>query len=312
MEFYKIRAELFPYIHFVDKTVITPPYIHKRRKAGEYIAYFVRSGEMHLMEDSQPVVLTPGDFCILDKERTHEGIKASTCEYYYIHFLHQGLELQGGVDESSMTRMLLEERQSTLKSDIYTYEKCGKQTIWIPKHWNVVNVRDRIKIDELLKHAMEENRFPLENYKALSACRIQEAMIEIARCYTTFQKEQYSCKMPAFYPKVQEIIEWINQDYAKKISSDMLEEKFSQNYDYMNRVFKKITGETIFQYLTRVRISHAKNLILHTSLYMGDIGEKVGFPDEYYFSRVFKKHVGTSPAAYAETVSYENQKVVIG
>ena len=67
----------------------------------------------------------------------------------------------------------------------------------------------------------------------------------------------------------------------------------------MNRTFKKVTGETIFRYLNRVRINHAKTLILNTPLKMSVIGTRVGFSDEYYFIRVFKKYTGKSPTEYA-------------
>ncbi len=59
MEFYRIHAEILPQIHFIDKTVVTPPYVHKRRKAGEYVVYFVQNGEMYLREESQPITLVP-------------------------------------------------------------------------------------------------------------------------------------------------------------------------------------------------------------------------------------------------------------
>ena len=79
----------------------------------------------------------------------------------------------------------------------------------------------------------------------------------------------------------------------------VLEKEFGGNFDYMNRTFKKATGETIFRYLNRVRINHAKAMILNTPLKMSVIGSRVGFSDEYYFSRVFKKCTGKSPTEYA-------------
>ena len=63
------------------------------------------------------------------------------------------------------------------------------------------------------------------------------------------------------------------------------------------------TVKTIFQYLTAVRMEHAKRLIAQTTMHTGVIGQEVGYPDEYYFSKVFKRNVGMSPRAYADSLS---------
>ena len=51
MEFYRINAQMLPKVNFVDETEIRPPYVHRKRRAGEQILYFIRHGEMHLLED---------------------------------------------------------------------------------------------------------------------------------------------------------------------------------------------------------------------------------------------------------------------
>ena len=53
MEFYRINAQMLPKVNFVDETEIRPPYVHRKRRAGEQILYFIRHGEMHLLEDGK-------------------------------------------------------------------------------------------------------------------------------------------------------------------------------------------------------------------------------------------------------------------
>lgn len=77
MEFYRINAELLPKVNFVDETEIQPPYIHRKRRAGEQILYIIKHGEMYLLENGKPLVLKAGDICLLDKDRVHEGTKAT-------------------------------------------------------------------------------------------------------------------------------------------------------------------------------------------------------------------------------------------
>lgn len=70
--------------------------------------------------------------------------------------------------------------------------------------------------------------------------------------------------------------------------------------DYIRAHFKKITGKTPIEFLTKVRISHACFLIdtYKSSLSLSEIAEKCGYTDYVYFSRKFKQVTGVSPRMY--------------
>ena len=51
------------------------------------------------------------------------------------------------------------------------------------------------------------------------------------------------------------MLNYLNREYAGDITGQLLEKEFGGNFDYMNRTFKKVTGQTIFRYLNRVRIN---------------------------------------------------------
>lgn len=296
MEFYRLSANVLPDIHFVDDTVIEPPFVHKRRKAGEYIMYVVRTGELYLAENDVPLILKEGDVCILDKDRVHVGTRATECGYFYVHFRHSDMCL---LDDGQIADVLLEQREKALKSNIFAYDECNGNVIYLPKCWNIRNSGNRVKLFSALEQAKQENYDPLEHYKILCACQIQQIFIQISRSFLTAKQEQSAIKLPAYYAKVHSLMEWLNREYAAPVTGNMIEEKFHGNFDYMNRTFKKVTGQTIFQYLTQVRINHARMLVLHTNMRMNEVGEKVGFPDEYYFNKIFKRYMGMPPAAYA-------------
>ena len=64
---------------------------------------------------------------------------------------------------------------------------------------------------------------------------------------------------------------------------------------YFRKLFKRETGKTIVQYLTDLRISHAKHLLLNYHMTVKNTALSVGYKDQYYFSRAFKKVLGMSP-----------------
>jgi YesN/AraC family two-component response regulator len=106
------------------------------------------------------------------------------------------------------------------------------------------------------------------------------------------------CSIKKSVTKVEEILNYLNSYYMHKITSAMLEEQYEVNFDYINRVFYERTGNTIFQYLNSIRISHAKELIGTTNLKFGEIAYLTGIEDAFYFTRMFKKFCGMTPTQY--------------
>ena len=66
----------------------------------------------------------------------------------------------------------------------------------------------------------------------------------------------------------------------------------------VNRIFLRAYGMTPYAYLTERRVEAAKQLLRSTSLSVRSIAAHLAFADEFYFSYVFKKHVGLSPGRY--------------
>ena len=68
--------------------------------------------------------------------------------------------------------------------------------------------------------------------------------------------------------------------------------------NHLSTVFVQETGENYVEYLTRVRIEKAKQLLKSTAMKSADIAPEVGFNDPHYFSHLFKKTTGLSPKEY--------------
>lgn len=67
---------------------------------------------------------------------------------------------------------------------------------------------------------------------------------------------------------------------------------------HLSREFKKETGITFIDYLTRVRIKNAAKLLLNENMKIYEVAEKTGYSNQHYFSSAFKKTLGISPAEY--------------
>lgn len=97
---------------------------------------------------------------------------------------------------------------------------------------------------------------------------------------------------------IQQTIAYMEEKYAKSIQVSELPVIAGMTPSSFCRAFKKITGLTPGHYLTRLRMVRAKELMSEQGAALRDIAVGVGFQDELYFSRVFKKTEGVSPSVY--------------
>jgi len=93
---------------------------------------------------------------------------------------------------------------------------------------------------------------------------------------------------------VSQAIRFIQEHYSERVTLDELAELLDCSVSYLSRRFKHVSGKSPIEYLIAVRIDKAKELLLNTDATLQEIAESVGFSDDSYFNRMFKKHVGVS------------------
>ncbi|WP_138754552.1 ABC transporter substrate-binding protein [Paenibacillus sinopodophylli] len=101
---------------------------------------------------------------------------------------------------------------------------------------------------------------------------------------------------------VAQAVRYLHEHYALPIMVDPLAELLDCSAGHLSRMFKKETGSSLIAYLTGIRMSKAKELLLHTDASLQAIAEGIGIPDVIYFNRLFKKHVGVSPGRFRESI----------
>ena len=93
-------------------------------------------------------------------------------------------------------------------------------------------------------------------------------------------------------------MQYMDNHYYDKITLEKLAEMVYLSPSYLSRIFKKETGYTINEYLIQVRIEKAKRLLHRKDLRVTDVADAVGFDDQSYFTKVFRRMVGTTPLKY--------------
>lgn len=103
-------------------------------------------------------------------------------------------------------------------------------------------------------------------------------------------------------------IQHIKQNYRESLTVDHLATQANIIRWQYTRIFKEMTGKVPLEYINDLRIDRAKQQLLMSDDRLFEIAQNVGFNNEYYFNRRFKKSVGVSPGQYRR--SYMGKKRV--
>jgi AraC-like DNA-binding protein len=103
-------------------------------------------------------------------------------------------------------------------------------------------------------------------------------------------------------PMITRAKEYIKQNHAEDLSLGRVAKAVNTSTFYFCKMFKKGTGLNFTEYVSRLRIENAKNLLLNPNLRISEIAYQVGFQSLTHFNRVFKSIVGESPTNYRAKV----------
>ncbi|MCS7461954.1 AraC family transcriptional regulator [Paenibacillus doosanensis] len=98
--------------------------------------------------------------------------------------------------------------------------------------------------------------------------------------------------------EVVQAIHYVSLHLDKRISLEEVADHLFLNSSYFSRLFKKETGETFIEYVTRMKMNRAKELLDQTSHPVGKICEMLGYDNQSYFIKIFKSSVGVTPMEY--------------
>ena len=139
--------------------------------------------------------------------------------------------------------------------------------------------------DYLLKPVSEES---LDNLLSRARTRLSEL-------YELPEDERNNMSGEEY---VQLAIRYLNEHYMEDIDISLMASELGFHSAYLTRLFGRYAGVTPLKYLTNLRIQEAKRLLLDTSLPISVVGERVGYPDQFHFSKTFRKATGVNPSAF--------------
>ena len=93
-------------------------------------------------------------------------------------------------------------------------------------------------------------------------------------------------------------VTYFNENYNQDISIENYSQTRGMSVSWFIRNFKKYTGMTPMQFIVSLRVNNAQILLEQTNYSIYEIAKIVGYDDQLYFSRLFRKQKGVSPSQY--------------
>lgn len=292
---FNLDNSIHPYVRLIGRVRYTAAWKHFERTVQEYILYLMIDGKMAIEESGTRYTLTRGDYLILEPGLPHRGIEAFPCEYYYVHFKHKGLRKADG-DEAYLMDQIVDKRHISLMSYGLSETPPTDTTTFLSKTGSLTQGSACIHLFEM---GILEYVKRLEQYRLALSNLINLLLLEMSREYVTrLYSSRSNGKYTRSMSKAIELARFLHNNYCNKLTGELIEKEFEMSFDHLNRAFKKIFGQTIFSYLSQIRINHAKDLIRQTNLHTSEIAYMIGFEDSSYFTKYFKQHTGTTPSQY--------------
>lgn len=151
------------------------------------------------------------------------------------------------------------------------------------------------RVEQLAAEMERECAQPRPGHEVALRAKLLELMVYLARAYTSTDATEAHALL-----RVGNVIGALENEFAKDWKLDDLLNIAHMSRSNLMRVFRKATGQTPIEYLVRLRIQRAMELLRNTNLSITEIAHEVGFNDSNYFTRQFRRIVGESPSRFRQ------------
>ncbi|PLS05598.1 response regulator transcription factor [Neobacillus cucumis] len=126
-------------------------------------------------------------------------------------------------------------------------------------------------------------------------CELRDLLINYFKSFLYLSNQVYNQTKRR---EILDAISYVSMNLEKRISLEEVASYLFLNQSYFSRLFKREMGETFVEYVTKLKIIRAKELLEQTTSSVGNICERLGYDNQSYFIKLFKNHVGVTPIEY--------------
>lgn len=247
---------------------------HPVRTIGTHLILLGIKGSAYIYCGKTQYELCRGDVLFLPAGIEHGGYKISNnVSFFWMHFLPSKMQGQFVIYSSEPLALPLQEYFTRLPDYMHSLE----------------SERLIVMASQLL--SVYDSSYANKEYQDfVMTC----FLFEVGEQYQTLIHNKSQQEDTGLY----KICEWIRIHADKQISLSHVAEQFAYNKNYLSRIFKQHTGTTVQEYINRIKISNAKQLLCTTNKSIKEIAYLVGFSDDKYMIRRFTLQESVSPTQF--------------
>lgn len=264
-------------------------FLHAKRRLDNHCLIFGQSGTLHMQQGGVQRDVEPGGVLLLRAGEEHAGVQPSAhVRYDWCHFtcLPEARERMAPQAEALEDYYLL--HQGTAAD--------AQRTVLLPEYLRLPHP-DRTSI--LFRQLMDCAR---RGYYTRCACDygLTSLLIELTQ---QAADTYYTSYRPTGKARYSEAIEWIRIHAAEPMSAKEVAERFGYNANYLSGLVRQRTGYSLLQFIQKTRIDKARELLLCCDCTIREAAARLGFQDEKYFMRLFKRLEGVTPTQFRDAFS---------
>lgn len=244
----------------VGHFLVTKQYQISRINYDSYLMLLMMSGRLNCESQGQSATVHPGNVLLLDCTQPHRYWAAEDSEFMFIHINGALIEpLYRGIHSGSGLVL------SGFKTDAF------QQT--------VTGILDTLEAG----HTLRETRLSAQLYALLMI------LLESAQASMVDENEMIA---------MENVQQFIQRHLHEKLSVEALAERTGYSSSHFNRLFRRVTKQSPYQFIIGARIDRARHLLATSVLSIQEIAEQCGFPNVSNFSHAFRQASGMTPTAF--------------
>ena len=236
-------------------------------------------GSLSMQVDDEQYNVRCGDALLIPRQTPYRPLQSTGCEYYFFHFSSPEAT-QKASEIKIRTNPDLPDGDYAFSYSFDVSPVIEVETLTRNFDLRVQNILDRVS---------KINVWQSDTEKLLLDSYVREIL--------TLLNTDISLRH-AIDPILRKIIRYIDANFKTHITLSTLSDTFRVSQSYIARLFKTNLNTCSADYINSVRLRYSCDLLLNSSLSIGEISEKSGFNNQYYFTRVFKSQLKMTPSKF--------------